>query len=151
MTTTPAREGGPSREAKRLAAMLLDVLAGVRTPAQAAAALGISLPRYYQLEDRGLTGLLVACETRPRGRRVDEKAKMNVLTRENERLKKELGRYQSLVRLTQRTVGVAPPTPAKSGVKRKRKPAVRAMRRADELRAEAEEARDARTEAAETV
>ena len=34
-----------SREAKRLAAAILEVLAGERTPAQAAQALAISLPR----------------------------------------------------------------------------------------------------------
>jgi hypothetical protein len=126
------RNGGASREAKRLAAVLLDVLAGARTAPQAAATLGVSLPRYYQLEDRGLAGLVTACEARSRGRPVEGPT----LLQENERLKKELARYQSLVRLTQRTVGVPPPAPAAGG-KRKRKPTVRALRRADRLRAEA--------------
>jgi hypothetical protein len=57
-----------SREARRLAAAILEVLAGVRTPAQAATAVGLSLPRYYQVEGRALQGLLAACEARPRGR-----------------------------------------------------------------------------------
>jgi hypothetical protein len=69
---TPRTNGdGASREAKRLAAVLLDVLAGARTPPQAAEALGVSLPRYYQLEGRGLTGLVAACEARPRGRQAN--------------------------------------------------------------------------------
>lgn len=130
---------GASREAKRLAAVLLDVLAGARTPPQAAEVLGVSLPRYYQLEDRGLNGLVAACEARPRGRQANAETELHTLTKENGRLKKELARYQSLVRLTQRTVGVPPPAPAKvAGKRRKRKPTVRAMRRADRLREEAE-------------
>ena len=135
--------GGVSKEAKRLAAMLLDVLAGSRTPPQAAETLGVSLPRYYQLEDRGLNGLLLACETRPRGRQANNiEMQLQTLTRENERLKRELSRYQTLVRLTQRSVGVPPPTPVKTkatGKRRKRKPTVRALRRADRLRDESNE------------
>ena len=132
-------DSGVSREAKRLAAVLLDVLAGARTPLQAAETLGVSLPRYYQLEDRGLTGFVAACATRPRGRQPTAATDVQRLTKENERLKRELGRYQSLVRLTQRTVGVPPPpTPVKAtGKRRKRKPTVRALRRADRLREEA--------------
>jgi len=89
MTT---KNGEASKEAKRLAAMLLDVLAGLRTPPQAAEALGVSLPRYYQLEDRGLNGMLAACETRPRGRQATAETDVHRLTKENERLKRELGR-----------------------------------------------------------
>jgi hypothetical protein len=132
------RNGEASRDARRLAAVLLDVLAGARTPPQAAESLGISLPRYYQLEDRGLEGLVAACESRPRGRAANPQAQTGLLQKENERLKKEVGRYQSLVRLTQRTIGVAPPAPAKVPPKRKRKPSIRAMRRADRLRTEDE-------------
>ena len=44
------QDAGP--EAQRLAAAILDVLAGVRTPAEAAAALGLSQPRYFQIEAR---------------------------------------------------------------------------------------------------
>jgi hypothetical protein len=43
-----------SAEAKRLAAAVLEVLAGTRGPGEAAVALGISLPRYYQLKGRAL-------------------------------------------------------------------------------------------------
>lgn len=138
MTVKPkAAKEEASREAKRMAAILLDVLAGSRTPTQAAETLGVSLPRYYQLESRGLDGLLMACEPRPRGRQTSSQAADETLRRDNERLRRELSRQQSLVRLTQRTIGVAPPAPAKPTGKRKaRKPTVRAMRRAEELRDE---------------
>jgi hypothetical protein len=130
-----------SADGKRRTAVLLEVLAGVRTPQQAAEALGLSLPGFYQLEERALAQLQVGCDVRPRGRQVTDESKVATLTREVERLKQEVGRYQTLVRLTQRTVGVpAPVTPAKTaGKRRKRKPMVRAMRRAERLRAEANE------------
>ena len=57
-------QGGTS-EANRLAVAILEVLAGLRTPADAAAALGISVPRYYQLETRALEGMVTALEPRP--------------------------------------------------------------------------------------
>ena len=136
-TTTPSpREAEASREAKRLAAVVFDVLAGSRTPLQAAETLSVSLPRYYQLEARAVSGLIAACERRPRGRRPDLEAELAGVRKEVDRLKRELARAQSLVRLTQRTVGVAPPTP-RPPRKRKGKPRVRAMRRAELLRAEA--------------
>ena len=135
-TKTP-REPSASREARQLAAVILDVLAGSRTPQQAADAQGVSLPRYYQLEARALGGLIAACESRPRGRQVEAAAELARANKEVDRLKRELTRCQSLVRLTQRTVGVAAPVPEKAGTrKRKRKPAVRALRRAEELRAD---------------
>jgi YD repeat-containing protein len=54
-----ARPGaGSSPEARRLAAVILEVLAGLRGPAEAASACGLSLPRYYSCELRALHGLL---------------------------------------------------------------------------------------------
>ena len=47
---------------------MLEVLAGVRTPPQAATAIGLSLAGYYQLEARALHGLLEACVPKPKGR-----------------------------------------------------------------------------------
>ena len=142
MTTPTPGDSGPSKEAKRLAAVLLDVLAGSRSPLQAAEALGLSLPRYYQLEARGLQGLLAACEPRPRGRQPAVGAETESLKKENTQLRRDLLRQQSLVRLTQRTVGVQPPpTPSKTkvtGKRRKRRPTVRALRRANRLREEAD-------------
>jgi hypothetical protein len=53
---------------KRQAAAILEVLAGARTPTEAATALAVSLPRYYQLESRALEGLVAACVPKPKGR-----------------------------------------------------------------------------------
>ena len=50
-----------SRDAQRFATGILEVLAGVRTPTDAAAAMGISVPRYYLWEQRALEGLVAAC------------------------------------------------------------------------------------------
>src|SRR5271155_4376029 len=56
-----------SRDAKQRAAAILEVLAGGRTPTQAAQALGLSLGRYYLLEDKALAAVVAACEPQPRG------------------------------------------------------------------------------------
>ena len=142
MKTSKAKAGGStvSPEGKRRAAVLFEVLAGVRTPQQAAEVLGLSLAGFYQMEERATLQTQLGCEVRPRGRQANGEAKSAALAKEVERLKQEVARYQSLLRLTQRTVGVPPAAPAaKAGAKRKRKPMVRAMRRAERLRAEAGE------------
>jgi hypothetical protein len=128
-----------SAEAKRMSAAILEVLAGMRTPMQAAQALSVSLPRYYQLEAAGLRGLLSACEPKPRGRQANPLAEVVVLRREAARLQRDLGRQQSLVRLAQRAVGLSAPSPPKGAGKkaRKRKPVARALTVAARLRAEA--------------
>jgi hypothetical protein len=131
-----SREPDISREAKKRAAVVLEVLGGSRTPPQAAEALGVSLLRYYQVEARAVCGLLAACELQPRGRQPDVETELATAQKELERVKRELLRSQTLVRLTQRTIGVAPPAPAKPG-KRKRRPVVRALRRAEQLHREA--------------
>lgn len=130
-----------SAEAKRLAAAILEVLAGARGPSEAAEVLGISLARYYQLETRALGGLLAACE--PRRRKGHRGASdLAVLRKECERLRRECARQQALVRAAQRTVGLAPPpapAPSASGTgrkRRKRRPKARAHKVAALLRAE---------------
>ena len=125
-----------SREAKRLAAAILEVLAGLRTPAQAAQATEMSLPRYYQLEAQAVAGLVRACERQPKGRgRAPNVAA--TLVKENERLKRDLSRQQTLVRLAQRSVGLSSSTSSAKG-RRKRKPTTRALVAAERLRAEAD-------------
>jgi len=116
------------------------VLAGARTPTEAAQALELSVPRYYQLESRALRGLVAACEVRSVGRQPDAGRELAGLRRAKERLERELARHQALVRLTQRTIGLAAPPPApaaKKGDGRKRRRAVaRALQVAEHLRVE---------------
>ena len=71
-----------SREAKQRAAAILEVLAGARTPTAAAQALGVSLTRYYLLEEKALVGLLAACEPQPRGPGADAGRRLAALERD---------------------------------------------------------------------
>ena len=103
----PVPQGG--RAASRVAACLLEVLAGVRTPAEAAGELAVSLPRYYQLEQRALQGLVRGCEPPPRGRVASPEGELARLRQENARLTKECQRQQALVRLARQAAGLANP------------------------------------------
>jgi hypothetical protein len=125
-------------EAKRLAAAILEVLAGARTPTEAATAVGLSVPRYYQVEAQALRGLLEACEPKPRGRVRTVETEMKTLVKENQRLQRELTRHQSLARAAQRAVGLAPPTAVinKAGKKPRRRRVARALSVADRLKQE---------------
>lgn len=118
-----------SREARRLAAAVLEVLAGARTPTEAATALSVSLPRYYQVESRALQGLLTACEAKPKGRTRSPEREATTLRQQNERLQREVTRQQALVRAAQRTMGLPPPLPpaAKSGKKIRKRRVARAL------------------------
>jgi hypothetical protein len=131
-----------SKEAKRLAAVILEVLAGVRQPSQAAEALQVSLPRYYQVETRALQGLLAACESRPKGRQPQTAQELAALQQHNARLQREVARQQALVRVAQRVVGVpaaVSPAPKAAG-KKKRQRKARALTMAARLRQEVTEA-----------
>jgi hypothetical protein len=133
----PLRDAPPqSRDAKRLAAAILEVLAGVRTPAEAAQALSIPLPRYYHLEVRGLHGLVAACEPRPRGPRRSPARAEDRLKKECERLRHECQRQHALARAAQRTIGLAPPpaSTASQGKKKRRRRVVRALQTVAQLR-----------------
>jgi hypothetical protein len=132
------------REAQRLAAAILEVLAGVRSPSQAAEALGVSLPRYFQLETRAMQALVTGCEPRPRGPGRSADTELIALKRQHERLQRELSRQQTLVRLAQRNIGLAPPKPAANkpggkSPKRRRRPVVRALRAAEVLQQRSQE------------
>jgi hypothetical protein len=137
----PAGEVSPGAgaEARRLAAAVLEVLAGMQTPSGAARALGLSLARYYQVEARALAGLVAACEARRRGRQPG--SELAELRRECERLRRECARQQALVRAARRTVGLAeapPPPPAarpEGRVRRRRRPVARALKAVAQLRA----------------
>jgi hypothetical protein len=125
------------RDARRQAAAILEVLAGVRTPAEAAAALGMSLPGYYQLESRALRGLVATCEPRPKGRQRSVESEVAALQREIERWRREAARQQALARAAQRAVGLSPPAPSKTaGKKTRRRRVARALSVAASLRRE---------------
>ena len=148
--TTP-RPGAPSAgaEAKRAAAVILEVLAGVRTPTAAAATLNIRLPRYYLLEQRAIEGLITACEPRRRGRTVSPDRRLAQMERELAVARRDLGRHQALARTSQRALGLpsaaaatpasSPAGKAKTGTatpkRRKRRPSIRALRAARLLQA----------------
>ena len=126
-------------DANRSAIAILEVLAGLRTPAQAAEALTISLPRYYQLETRALDAMVSACEPKPKGKQPSPEGKIASLQREVQRAKRECARQQALVRVVQRSIGLkasAPPSKSdkRDNRQRKRRPMVRALKAADALR-----------------
>jgi len=136
---------GAGAEAKRLAAAILEVLAGGRTPTQAAQALGLSVPRYYLLESRALHGMLVACEPRSPGPGPSPQSALAALRRECEQLRREVTRQQALVRAAQRAIGLAPPAPAGRGAqrdgkkRRRRRPVARALKAVARLTQEHQE------------
>ena len=144
----PARDGksrmgpravGGSDGARRTAAVILEVLSGVRGTAEACEALAITPMRYYILETRALQGLVGALEPRPRGKRRSAEDEMHEMRRENQKLERELARMRALVRAAERTIGI-PAVSAKSkilpdGKKKRRRRAERAGRAIAALRA----------------
>jgi hypothetical protein len=144
-----------SRDAQRVAAVILEVLAGMRTPTEAAAVVGMSVPRYYLWEQRALEGLVRACEPRPKGQVVSQRHQIALLEKEVTRLRQDCIRQQALVRASQRTIGLAafPPPAAKPAAKpsgkvvakagstvagkakRKRRPVARALKAVAALQA----------------
>ena len=135
------RAAGASREARQLAAAVLEVLGGVRTPPEAAQQLAMSLNRYYIVEGRALHGLVAACEPRPRGRVPTAEGELARLRRECEQWRRQCARQQALLRVTERAVGLSPaPAPARPGgagpkKRRRRKPTARALKAVAVLRA----------------
>ena len=135
---------GGTGQANRIAVAILEVLAGLRTPAEAAQSLQISVPRYYVLETRALEGLVAACEPKPLGKQPTPETRIAALEKELQQARHQCARQQALVRAAQRTVGLTLPAarsgkqktePAKAGRKRRRRrPTVRALRAAQTLR-----------------
>jgi len=146
-TKAKAKEPHGSRQARRRAGVVLQVLAGQVSPAEAAGVLEISTPGYYMLESRALNGLIDGCEPRPKGRVRTAESELAALKKECARLKRESARYQALARAAQRSAGIAVPKkktskaagrPGESSQdgkkrRRKRKPTVRALRMARRL------------------
>lgn len=135
---------GGTGEANRIAVAILEVLAGLRTPTEAAQALEISVPRYYVLETRALEGMVAACEPKPLGKQPTPQTRIAALEKDLERARHECARQQALVRAAHRTVGLSLPAgrsgkrktePAPvAGKRRRRRPTVRALRAAKTLR-----------------
>jgi hypothetical protein len=139
-----------SPEARKLAAAVLEVLAGAQAPAEAARTVGVSLARYYQLEVRAVAGLVAACEDRRRRKGGPRSGgELAALRRECEHLRREVARQQALARATRRTMGfnseAAPVTPAETKPKqrRKRRPTARALKMASLLQVAPGTAHDA--------
>lgn len=140
--TAAKRLAQTSERARQVAALVLDVLGGNRTPADAARAMALSVARFYVIEQRAILGLVAACETQsPRGPSPDLQMQIQRLETENRRLNQALLRQQAIVRSTQRGLGLTSPkpppaAPAKAGAgavgkaRRKRRPMVRALRQA---------------------
>lgn len=125
-----------SAEARRITALILEVMAGLRGPGDAATVMGVNLNRYYMLETRSLQGMTSALEPIPKGRRRRKpENEIAQLKKEIQRLERELTRTSALVRAAQRTIGLpAPNTSKKEGAKRYRKPVIRAAKAAQALR-----------------
>lgn len=137
----PAVDGG-SREARRIAAALLEVLAGERTCVQAAESLGISLSRYYALEVHALEGFVTALEPRTPGRNPSPERALAQLEEQRAKLERDNARLTALVRSAGRAVGLSAPkapataatTTTKTGKQRRpKKPIARALRAAQRL------------------
>jgi len=148
-TSKPAaRSAAPAAatpsEAQRLAATILEVLAGIGTPLDAAQMLSVSLPRYYQLEARALEGLVAALGPRPKGKRQSLENRIKLLEKQLDSAHRQCARQQALVRVTQRTLGVTLASKPKSigpergpDGRKKRRPTVRALKAARTLQLQA--------------
>src|SRR5580658_2096080 len=101
----------PSDQARRQAALILEVLAGTRTPTAAATALEVAPVRYYQIEARAIDGLVAACEPRSCGRQplsseaVASSQRVKTLESDCQRLIAEVARLQALLRLNRLSLG----------------------------------------------
>ena len=157
---------GPSQEARRTAAAILEVLAGIRTPSEAAQVLSVSVPRYYALEQRAVASLVAGCERHLRGPAKSPQQRIAELDREVQRLRQQCDRQRALTRAVQRTVGLPMPagstatgkdkanrpSPSASGKKRRtRRPTVRALTAAQTLRQTQAEESTPESRVAETV
>ena len=130
-----------SKEAKKAAMAVLEVLAGLRKPSEAHKELGCSLQRYYAIEARAIQGLITSLENRDHRRQRRPETKIKELEKELERTTRELNRAQTLIRMAQRTVGMKAATnklPASKKGKRRRKATVRAKKVAKVLKTKLE-------------
>src|SRR5213594_2623003 len=133
-----------SVEAKKLSALVLETLAGVKTPQDAAKDAGVSAQRFYGLETRALQGIVRSLEPRRKGRQKGAEQLLVEAIKEKDRLVRDLARTQALLRSAHRVIGVPPPPSSeKPGKieergKRKRRPGPRAVKAVAVLRASEE-------------
>jgi hypothetical protein len=139
-----SRSAATPSEAQRLAATILEVLAGLRSPSSASQALAISLPRYYQLEARALEGLVAALAPRPQGKQPSLENRVKLLEKQLAAAHRQCARQEALVRVTQRTLGLSVIAPAKptspehkANGRKQRRPVVRALKAARALQTQA--------------
>jgi len=126
-TKTGAATLKGSKRARQVAVAILGALSGELATTEAAAQLGVSLSRYYQLETRALAGLLAAVEPRTKGPQKTPERENKALWAENKQLQKDLRRHQALLRAAHRSVGL-PSKGTKEGTKNKRVRAKRGSR-----------------------
>ena len=142
----PSLGKGQSGDTNRRAAAVLEVLAGIRTPSEAAEALACSVNYYYVLERKALAGLLAACQQQPKGMSGPNwEQQLARSKQELEKCRQECLRQAALVRAAERAIGLSaavPPASRRSQgkpaggpqTKRRRRPTVRALRAAQSLR-----------------
>jgi len=131
-------------ETNRRAAIILEVLAGIRSPSDAAESLKISVNYYYVLERKAVQGLVTACRPSPKGPPGPTvETQLTRLKRELEQCRHECQRQSALVRATERAIGIPASSASKTTTKkdgksppgkRRRKPVVRALQAAATLR-----------------
>ncbi|MHC4669904.1 MAG: hypothetical protein ACYTFD_16055 [Planctomycetota bacterium] len=113
-----------SKRARQITVAVLETLSGELSTTEAAAKLGVSLSRYYQLEARALTGILQAVEPRTKGPQKTPEREIQALQAEKKHLERELRRHQALLRAAHRSVGLAQggskPTSSKGRARKKR-------------------------------
>ena len=108
---TSSTKPSATTDAQRRAAVILEVLAGVRTTQEAARVLKIAPNSYYIVERKALSGLVAACEPATRrGPTPSLERQVHQLERALARCQRECRRQAALVRATQRAVGL-PVTP----------------------------------------
>lgn len=90
-------------EAKTKVALVLEILAGEKSIAEACRQTGIKPMQYYKLEERMVRAMLAAAVVKPgKGRWKDPMAEASALATETEELRQEHRRLKSLVRVSKK-------------------------------------------------
>lgn len=116
---SPLETLGPEdKEARAKVAMVLSILAGEKSIAEACRETGLKPLTYYKLEERMLRAMVATAKMPARrGRQKDPLAESTALVSETEALRQEHRRLQSLMRVTRKLL----PKPPRRGPGRPRK------------------------------